>query len=87
MVGDGSYLMLNSDLHTSVMLGRKLVVTVLDNRGYDCINRLQQACGGAPFNNLLAEAREAGFTGIEKGNKFPSDPAALQCNRCSAVTG
>lgn len=55
MVGDGSYLMLNSELHTSVMLGRKLVVTVLDNRGYGCINRLQQACGGAPFNNLIAD--------------------------------
>ncbi len=55
MVGDGSYLMLNSELHTSVMLGRKLIVTVLDNRGYGCINRLQQACGGAPFNNLLAD--------------------------------
>ena len=26
---------------------------VLDNRGYGCINRLQRACGGAPFNNLL----------------------------------
>jgi len=55
MVGDGSYLMLNSELHTSVMLGRKLVVTVLDNRGYGCINRLQQACGGAPFNNLIED--------------------------------
>ena len=55
MVGDGSYLMLNSELHTSVMLGRKLVVTVLDNRGHGCINRWQQACGGAPFNNLLAD--------------------------------
>jgi len=28
---------------------------VLDNRGFGCINRLQQACGGAPFNNLLAD--------------------------------
>jgi len=55
MVGDGSYLMLNSELHTSVMLGRKLVVTVLNNRGYGCINRLQQACGGAPFNNLMED--------------------------------
>ena len=55
MVGDGSYLMLNSELHTAVMLGRKLVVTVLDNRGYGCINRLQQACGGAPFNNMMED--------------------------------
>ncbi|WP_207482238.1 3D-(3,5/4)-trihydroxycyclohexane-1,2-dione acylhydrolase (decyclizing) [Arenibaculum pallidiluteum] len=53
MVGDGSYLMMNSEIATSVMLGRKLVITVLDNRGYGCINRLQQACGGVPFNNLL----------------------------------
>ena len=55
MVGDGSYLMMNSELQTSVMLGHKLVVTVLDNRGYGCIDRLQRACGGASFNNLLAD--------------------------------
>ncbi|CAB3748876.1 3D-(3,5/4)-trihydroxycyclohexane-1,2-dione acylhydrolase (decyclizing) [Paraburkholderia solisilvae] len=55
MVGDGSYLMMNSEIATSVMLGAKLIVVVLDNRGYGCINRLQQACGGAPFNNLLVD--------------------------------
>jgi 3D-(3,5/4)-trihydroxycyclohexane-1,2-dione acylhydrolase (decyclizing) len=55
MVGDGSYLMLNSEIATSVMLGRKLTITVLDNRGFGCINRLQQGTGGAPFNNLLAD--------------------------------
>jgi 3D-(3,5/4)-trihydroxycyclohexane-1,2-dione acylhydrolase (decyclizing) len=53
LVGDGSYLMMNSEIATSVMLGAKLIVVVLDNRGYGCINRLQQACGGAPFNNLF----------------------------------
>ncbi|NIC07768.1 3D-(3,5/4)-trihydroxycyclohexane-1,2-dione acylhydrolase (decyclizing) [Billgrantia bachuensis] len=57
MVGDGSYLMHNSELATSVMLGHKLVVVVLDNRGFGCINRLQQATGGAGFNNLLADCR------------------------------
>lgn len=56
MVGDGSYLMLNSELATSVMMGRKLIVTVLDNRGFGCINRLQQATGSPGFNNLLADA-------------------------------
>ncbi len=55
MVGDGSYLMLNSEIATSVALGRKLVVVLLDNHGFGCIHRLQQACGGAPFNNLLGE--------------------------------
>jgi 3D-(3,5/4)-trihydroxycyclohexane-1,2-dione acylhydrolase (decyclizing) len=53
MLGDGSYLMLNAEIATSVMLDRKLIVIVLDNRGFGCINRLQQACGGAPFNNML----------------------------------
>lgn len=56
MVGDGSYLMLNSELATSVMLGRKITVVLLDNRGYGCINRLQQGTGGRPFNNLLADS-------------------------------
>ncbi|WP_211451342.1 3D-(3,5/4)-trihydroxycyclohexane-1,2-dione acylhydrolase (decyclizing) [Collimonas antrihumi] len=55
MVGDGSYLMMNSEIATSVMLDKKLIIVVLDNRGYGCINRLQQACGGAPFNNMLED--------------------------------
>lgn len=55
MVGDGSYMMMNSELATSVMLGHKLIVVVLDNRGYGCINRLQQAVGCAPFNNMFED--------------------------------
>jgi 3D-(3,5/4)-trihydroxycyclohexane-1,2-dione acylhydrolase (decyclizing) len=53
VVGDGSYLMANSELATSVMLGAPLVVTVLDNRGFGCINRLQGQVGVRGFNNLL----------------------------------
>src|SRR4029078_8305224 len=53
LVGDGSYLMTNYGIATSGMLGKKLVIGVLDNRGYGCINRLQQAVGGAAFNNLF----------------------------------
>jgi len=58
MVGDGSYLMLNSEIATSVAMGAKLVIVVLDNHGFGCIHRLQQACGGAPFNNLLGPTDE-----------------------------
>jgi 3D-(3,5/4)-trihydroxycyclohexane-1,2-dione acylhydrolase (decyclizing) len=58
MLGDGSYLMLNSEIATSVMLGQKLIIVVLDNLGFGCINRLQQACGGAPFNNLLSDCEQ-----------------------------
>ncbi|MGF7005443.1 3D-(3,5/4)-trihydroxycyclohexane-1,2-dione acylhydrolase (decyclizing) [Aminobacter sp. BE322] len=57
MIGDGSYLMLNSEIATSVMLGLKLTIVLLDNRGYGCINRLQMATGGANFNNLLRDTR------------------------------
>jgi len=55
MVGDGSYLMLNSEIATSVMLGHKIIAVVLDNRGYGCIHRLQQFCGGPGFNNMLED--------------------------------
>lgn len=65
MVGDGSYLMLNSELATSVMLGHKITVVLLDNRGYGCINRLQQGTGGRPFNNLLADAAHAVLPDID----------------------
>ena len=57
MVGDGSYLMLNSEIATSVMLGLKLTIVLLDNRGYGCINRLQMATGSQSFNNLLKDTR------------------------------
>ena len=53
VVGDGSYMMMNSELATSVMMGQKIIVIVLDNRGYGCINRLQMSTGNKPFNNLL----------------------------------
>ena len=55
MVGDGSYLMLNSEIATSVMLGLKLTIVLLDNAGFGCIDRLQRATGGEPFNNLLQD--------------------------------
>jgi 3D-(3,5/4)-trihydroxycyclohexane-1,2-dione acylhydrolase (decyclizing) len=65
MVGDGSYLMLNSEIATSVMLGLKLTVVLLDNGGYGCIDRLQRDCGGAPFNNLLADARHVALPAVD----------------------
>ncbi len=60
MVGDGSYMLMNSEIATSVMLGLKMIVVVLDNRGFGCISRLQVGTGGAPFNNLLPDCTRAG---------------------------
>jgi 3D-(3,5/4)-trihydroxycyclohexane-1,2-dione acylhydrolase (decyclizing) len=59
MLGDGSYMMMNSELATSVSLGQKLIVVVLDNHGFGCINRLQMATGGANFNNLWQDCAMA----------------------------
>jgi len=52
-VGDGSTMMLNSDLYSSVISGHKMIVIVCDNGGFAVINRLQINQGGVPFNNLL----------------------------------
>jgi len=65
VVGDGSYLMMNSEIATSVMLGQKLIIVVDDNRGFGCINRLQQATGGVPFNNLLRDARHEALPEVD----------------------
>ncbi len=56
MLGDGSYMMANSELATAVMMGVPFTVVITDNRGYGCINRLQKGTGGAGFNNLLDQS-------------------------------
>ncbi|WHA43201.1 3D-(3,5/4)-trihydroxycyclohexane-1,2-dione acylhydrolase (decyclizing) [Agrobacterium larrymoorei] len=58
MVGDGSYMMMNSELATAVAMGVKITVVITDNRGYGCINRLQMGTGGAEFNNLYAHTNQ-----------------------------
>ena len=55
-VGDGSYLMMNSDIYSSVLTGHKMTVIVCNNGGFAVIDRLQRAQGGASFNNLIADS-------------------------------
>ena len=57
MVGDGSYMMMNSDIHSSILTGHKMIVVVCDNGGFGVIDRLQTGMGGAGFNNLLTDCR------------------------------
>ena len=54
-VGDGSYLLMNSDIYSSVLTGKKLIVLVLDNGGFAVINKLQNNTGQPGFNNLIAD--------------------------------
>ena len=53
--GDGSYMLMNSDIYSSVLTGKKLIVLVLDNGGFAVINKLQNNTGNESFNNLIAD--------------------------------
>jgi 3D-(3,5/4)-trihydroxycyclohexane-1,2-dione acylhydrolase (decyclizing) len=58
-VGDGSYLLMNSDIYSAVLTGKKLIVLVLDNGGFAVINKLQNNTGNASFNNLIKDTPTA----------------------------
>ena len=64
-VGDGSYLMMNSDIYSTVMTGHKVILMVMDNGGFAVINRLQVHTGGAEFNNLLSTARHTEYFHVD----------------------
>jgi 3D-(3,5/4)-trihydroxycyclohexane-1,2-dione acylhydrolase (decyclizing) len=55
MVGDGSYLIMNSDIYSTVLTGHKMIVVICDNGGFGVINRLQNFKGGESYNNLLKD--------------------------------
>ena len=65
LLGDGSWLMLNAEVFTSVMLGAKLIVVLLDNGGFGCIDRLQRGTGGVGFNNLLEDTRHVAMPTLD----------------------
>ena len=54
-IGDGSYLLMNSDIYSSVLSDKKLIICVLDNGGFAVINKLQNNMGNESFNNLIAD--------------------------------
>jgi len=57
--GDGSYLLMNSDIYSSVLTGKKLIILVLDNGGFAVINKLQNNTGNTSFNNLIEDCNIA----------------------------
>ena len=57
--GDGSYMLLNSDIYSSVLSGRKMIVFVCDNGGFAVINKLQNNTGNASYNNLIRDCNLA----------------------------
>jgi 3D-(3,5/4)-trihydroxycyclohexane-1,2-dione acylhydrolase (decyclizing) len=57
MIGDGTYMMMNSDIYSAALTGHRMIVVVCDNGGFAVINRLQQFKGVPGFNNLLSDCR------------------------------
>ncbi|KQY15629.1 3D-(3,5/4)-trihydroxycyclohexane-1,2-dione acylhydrolase (decyclizing) [Rhizobium sp. Root73] len=54
-IGDGSFMMMNSDIYSSVLSRKKLIILVLDNGGFAVINKLQNNTGNQSYNNLLTD--------------------------------
>ncbi len=73
MCGDGSFLMLHSELVTSLQEHRKINVLLFDNSGFGCINNLQMSNG---IGNLATEFRFRNETGELLGDLMPIDYAA-----------
>ncbi len=93
-VGDGSYLMLNHELVTSIQEDKKITVILLDNHGYQCIHNLQRSCGGKSFGNefsvpvdFKANARSLGAKVFEaqNGNSLRKAILAAQKEKQSCV--
>ena len=59
--GDGSYLLMNSDIYSSVLTEKKMIILVLDNGGFAVINKLQNNTGNESFNNLIADTPTATY--------------------------
>ncbi|MGA2562893.1 MAG: thiamine pyrophosphate-dependent enzyme, partial [Steroidobacteraceae bacterium] len=88
MVGDGSYLMMNSEIVTAVGEGIRLTIVVVDNHGYQCILRLQRAVGVADFANELRyrDPRTQGLTGDYIPVDFKKHAEAMGANAMVAIS-
>jgi 3D-(3,5/4)-trihydroxycyclohexane-1,2-dione acylhydrolase (decyclizing) len=77
LLGDGSYLMANSELFSATFAGHGFVAVVCDNDGYAVIARLQEGHGGEAFNNMYADCRTERPTPPRVD--FAAHAAALGC--------
>ncbi|MFS8583304.1 MAG: thiamine pyrophosphate-dependent enzyme, partial [Limnochordales bacterium] len=74
MIGDGSYLMMNTEIVTTIQEGYKLIIVLVDNGGYQSIHGLQTSSGSPSFGNELRFRDES--TGRLAGEYMPIDYAA-----------
>jgi 3D-(3,5/4)-trihydroxycyclohexane-1,2-dione acylhydrolase (decyclizing) len=78
MVGDGSYLMMNSEIVTSIQEGYKLTIVLVDNSGFSSIGALSRSVGGGGFGTQY-RFRANGSIGLDEdggsANVLPVDLA------------
>jgi 3D-(3,5/4)-trihydroxycyclohexane-1,2-dione acylhydrolase (decyclizing) len=79
LLGDGSYLMLNSDLFSAAFAGHPFVAVVCDNGGYAVIHRLQTNQGADGFNNLYVDCEGPGARPGGVRVDFAAHAASLGC--------
>jgi 3D-(3,5/4)-trihydroxycyclohexane-1,2-dione acylhydrolase (decyclizing) len=88
MVGDGSYLMMHTEIVTSIQEGIKLIIVLVDNSGFRCIRELQTQSGTTAFGNDLLFRDHT--TGRLSGPPVPIDFAAnarsYGANTCTVTT-
>jgi 3D-(3,5/4)-trihydroxycyclohexane-1,2-dione acylhydrolase (decyclizing) len=86
LLGDGSYLMLHTEILTAIQEQLKIVIVLLDNGGYQCIHRLQRACGGASFGNEFRSRNGNGHAGELLAVDFVANARSLGAAAYRAVS-
>jgi 3D-(3,5/4)-trihydroxycyclohexane-1,2-dione acylhydrolase (decyclizing) len=89
VIGDGTYLMNPSELFTAVQERLKITVVVLDNGGYQSINRLAIGNTGRPVGNEFRHRGESGRfpDGERVGVDFVANAASMGCRATLATDG
>ncbi|PZS13574.1 MAG: 3D-(3,5/4)-trihydroxycyclohexane-1,2-dione acylhydrolase (decyclizing) [Pseudonocardiales bacterium] len=87
LLGDGSYLMLNSELFSAAFAGHPFVAVVCDNGGYAVIHRLQTGQGAAGFNNMFTDSAGPGAKADAVRVDFAAHAAALGCAVVDVASG
>ena len=75
MVGDGSYLMMHTEIVSAVAEGLKVIIVLIQNHGYASIGHLSESIGSERFGTQYRFKDQAG-NNFERGEKLPVDLAA-----------
>jgi len=77
MVGDGSYLMMAQEIHTSIQEGVKLNIVLLDNHGFSSIGALSESCGSCGFGTHYRFRKDGKLEGSTVNVDFVANAASL----------